>query len=241
MKVLGVDSSSATASVALVEDDKVISEFFMNAGLTHSQTLAPMIDCVLKNSNTNAAEIDLYAITNGPGSFTGLRIAASTVKAMALALNKPCVGISSLEALAYNSLRDDELVCACMDARREQVYTALFRRQNKKIIRITQDEADTIENLIQTLEKYDEKIEFVGDGAESCYNKVCSFEHKGDYSLAAVSDRYISARNIAYLAQKEYMANNYCGANDLGLNYLRVPQAERQLKERLFRNQGVKT
>ena len=168
MKILAVDSSSITASVALVEGEKVISEFFMNAGLTHSQTLAPMIDSVLKNANVDPSEIDLYAVTDGPGSFTGLRIAASTVKAMALAMNKPCVGVSSLEALAYNFCDFEGLVCPCMDARRNQVYTALFRAKDKKIVRIIEDSADTIENLVRKLNEYDEKIEFVGDGSESC-------------------------------------------------------------------------
>lgn len=236
MKILAVDSSSITASVAVTEDGKIISEFFMNAGLTHSQTLAPMIDAVLKNSNTEPKEIDLYAVTNGPGSFTGLRIGAATIKAMAFANNKPCVAVSSLEALAYNSYIENTLICACMDARCDQVYTALFERKNGIISRITEDSADLIPNLAEKLKKTNKNIEFVGDGALACYNRIIESDSSEKYFLSPEYNRYVKAHNIARLALEKYKSGEFCTAEDLSLNYLRVPQAERQLNERLSKS-----
>lgn len=238
MKILAVDSSSITASVAVTEDEKVIAEFFMNAGLTHSQTLAPMIDAVLKNSNTQPKDIDLYAVTNGPGSFTGLRIGAATIKAMTFANNKPCVGISPLEALAYNSDAENGLICACMDARCDQVYTALFESKNGLISRITEDSADLISNLTEKLKKTNKNVEFVGDGAVSCYNRIIASGQREKYSVLPEHNRFIKAYNVARLALKKYRTGEFCTAQDLNLNYLRVPQAERQLKERLSKKQG---
>ena len=228
MKILAVDSSSVTASVALVEDEKIISEFFMNAGLTHSETLAPMIDAVLKNSKTNPPEIDLFAVTTGPGSFTGLRIGVATIKAMALATNRPCIGISSLYALAMNSEFSNSIVCACMDARRSQLYNALFRIDGEKIIRLTEDRAISVENLITELRNFDEKIEFVGDGALICYNSI------GKNSLCTLmpeKSRYIRASSVAFVAKEFYSSGVSYGPCDLSLNYIRVPQAERLLAE----------
>lgn len=240
MRILAVDSSSITASVAVTEDEKVIAEFFMNAGLTHSQTLAPMIDAVLKSSNTDPKDIDLYAVTSGPGSFTGLRIGAATVKAMAFANNKPCVGISSLEALAYNSFAKSGLICACMDARCDQVYTALFESKNGIISRITEDSADLISNLTEKLKNMEKNVEFVGDGALSCYNRIMASESSDKYSVLPEYNRYVQAHNIARLALKKYNSDEFCTAEELKLNYLRVPQAERQLRERLSKKQGEK-
>lgn len=229
MKILAVDSSSVTASVALVEDEKIISEFFINAGLTHSETLAPMIESVLKNSKTELNEIDLLAVSNGPGSFTGLRIGASTIKAIALAVNKPCVGVSSLYALAQNFSSAGTVICACMDARRGQIYNALFKVQGEKIIRLTEDRAIFVENLIAELRNLNEKIQFVGDGALICYNNMIE---TSSCVLIPEKDRYIKASGVAFAAKEIY---NNGAANDpytLSLNYIRIPQAERLLKEK---------
>ncbi len=229
MKIMAVDSSSTTASAALVENEKIISEFFMNAGLTHSQTLAPMIESVLNNSKTKPAEIDLFAVTNGPGSFTGLRIAAATVKAMALALKKPCVGVSSLYALSQNFSDSDAVVCTCMDARRGQLYNALFETKNGKITRLTEDRAISIENLIAELQNLNKKIELVGDGAVICYNNM-----KPHINCMPVPEknRYIKASSVAFAADEIYNSNtDVSDPCTLSLNYIRVPQAERLLKE----------
>ena len=238
MKILAVDSSSVTASVAVVDGGKVISEFFMNAGLTHSETLAPMIDAALRNSHTEPEDIDLYAVTTGPGSFTGLRIGAAIVKGMAFACAKQCVGISSLEALAYNTYMDNGIVCACMDARCNQVYTALFEVKDGKILRITEDKADMISDLSEQLNRIDKNIEFIGDGAEICYNSTVGSENADKYFLAPQYNRYVQGHNISRVAVKKYETGEVCSADQLSLNYLRIPQAQRQLNERLSKERG---
>ncbi len=229
MKILAVDSSSITASVALVENEKIISEFFINAGLTHSETLAPMIDSVLKNSKINPQEIDLFAVTNGPGSFTGLRIGVSTIKAMAIALGKPCIGVSSLYALAQGSWNSQSVICACMDARRDQLYNAIFRIQDEKIIRLIEDRAIFVENLIADLRNLNEKIEFVGDGAAICYNNIT---RNFPGILVLEKSRYIKASNVAFAAKEMYDRGGASDPCALSLNYIRIPQAERLLKEK---------
>ncbi len=236
MKILAIDSSSITASVAILDNNKVTAEFFINAGLTHSQTLAPMVDSALKCSNTHPKDIDLYAVSVGPGSFTGLRIGAAIAKAMAVVNKKPCIGISTLEALAHNTFGKNPIVCTAIDARRDQIYTALFRVYKNEISRITEDTANTTGSLKKELEKFDEKIEFVGDGAQICYNAIVKSKEFDRYFLAPERSRYVSARSIAELASKKYSSEFFCAKDDFKLSYLRMPQAERLRCEKLLRN-----
>lgn len=231
MKILAVDSSSATASAAVVKDGKTVAEFFVNAGLTHSETLAPMIKSILDCSATRAEDIDLYAVTVGPGSFTGLRIGLSTIKAMALANNKPCVGISSLHALALNTDKSEKIVCACMDARRGGVYNAIFEVKGGKIIRITQDRAIYVEDLIAQLRNSSNVVEFVGDGALICYNSMASGYSTDNISLISEKDMYIKSSNVALTAEEMYNQGIFDDACSLSPSYIRVPQAERLLNE----------
>lgn len=234
MKILAVDSSSATASVALVDNKKIVAEYFINAGLTHSQTLAPMIESIFKNLKIDPAEIDLYVSTSGPGSFTGLRIGMATVEAMALANDKPCAGVSSLEALSYNINNHNNVICACMDARREQVYNALFKFENNKLVRLTEDRAILIKDLSEELKNLNFNIEIVGDAAEICYNST-ELESLGNKCiLLPAKDRYIKASNVALAVLETFNSNN-SSANkfDLKVNYIKVPQAQRVMEEKL--------
>lgn len=232
MKVLAVDSSSVTASVAIVEGHEIIAQYFLNVGLTHSQTLAPMIESVLKSSGIFPSQIDLYVATNGPGSFTGIRIGLSTVKAMALANSKPCLGVSSLYSLAYNLKDKHNILCACMDARNNQVYNALFKVENNKIIRLTEDRAIDINDLKKKLSKFKEKIEIVGDAAEICYN---SFKESDEYFSKNVffynKKKYISAANLGFAAVEIYENQEDKNKINSEINYIRIPQAQRLLKE----------
>ncbi len=234
MKILAVDSSSATASVALVDNKKIVAEYFINAGLTHSQTLAPMIESILKNLKIEPAEIDLYVSTSGPGSFTGLRIGMATIEAMALANNKPCVGVSSLEALSYNINNRNNLICACMDARREQVYNALFKFENNKLVRLTEDRAILIKDLAEELKNLNFNIEIVGDAAEICYNST-ELELLGNKCiLLPEKNRYIKASNVALSAFETFNLNvDSVDKFDLKVNYIKVPQAQRVMEEKL--------
>ena len=234
MKILAVDSSSITASVALTEDKNVISHFFVNAGLTHSQTLAPMIDNLLKCSGVSVKDIDFYAVSNGPGSFTGLRIAVSIVKAMALVNNKPCLGISSLYSLALNSKKRNSIVCPCIDARRDQVYNALFEAHDYRIKRLTNDRIISVSELADELKKTNNFIEIVGDGAIKCYNNIISGGYNLECRLLPQSERYINAINIAKIAYDEYSSGmKAVDANELDINYISIPQAQRVLEKKM--------
>lgn len=232
MKILAVDSSSVTVSVAILEDKEIIAQYFLNVGLTHSQTLAPMIESVLKNSKISPSEIGLYVATNGPGSFTGIRIGLSTVKAMALANSKPCLGVSSLYSLAYNLKDKNNILCACMDARNNQVYNALFKVENNKIIRLAEDRAININDLKEKLGEFQEKIEIVGDGAEICYNSFKeSDENFAKKVLLYRESKYISAVNLGFAAAEIYENQEDKSKVSSEINYIRIPQAQRLLEE----------
>ena len=141
MKILAIDTSATVASAALCEDDEPIAVYSQKSGLTHSQTMLPMIRDLMRNAGAAIDDIDMMAVSAGPGSFTGVRIGISTIKGLAFGKNKICVGVSTLEAMAWNiaSFCTDALVCPVMDARRGQLYTAIFKPYNGKLIRLTPD------------------------------------------------------------------------------------------------------
>lgn len=227
MKILAVDSSAKACSAAIVEDKKVLGSFFINTALTHSQTLVPMIDAVLKNTSTDLSSVDAFAVSAGPGSFTGVRIGVAAVKGMAMPLNKPCMSVSTLEAMAYNLLNESCIVCAVMDARCNQVYNALFEISGGEISRICADRALSIDELSEELKTYDKKIVLIGDGAELCYNSYK--ENINNVFLAPENVRYQNAVGVAFSAfDKEPIT-----AEKLMPSYLRLPQAERELKKRM--------
>ncbi len=241
MKILAIDSSSITASVAVIENETIVSEFFINAGLTHSQTLAPMVQSALEFSGRKTSDMDLIAVTNGPGSFTGLRIGMACAKAMALVENKPCVGVSSLYALAYNLKNKDALICACMDARRETVYNAIFEAKNGKLKRLIEDRSIAINDLCSKLLKFNSDIYFVGDGASECYRYIENNCNYNNVHIVPVSEQYIKASSIAFTAQEIYKNNiSTDDACSIGLNYLKVSQAERLLSEGKLKSQVIK-
>lgn len=238
MKILAVDSSGSTASVAICEDERIIAEFFIDAGLTHSETLAPMIDASLKSSKIKPEEIDLYSATCGPGSFTGLRIGLATVKAMAFANSKPCVGVSSLAALAENCLEsceNEDIICVCVDARCGGMYNALFKCtndfENKKTIRLCEDRSIFVEDLMAELRSLEYNINFVGDGAPMCYNAMREICKSDGLRLTIARENSIRASKVAFLGKKLYDCGQYFSAVDLIPNYIKIPQAERMLKE----------
>ena len=148
MLTLAFESSARPASVALMEDDVLVSQYTQCSALTHSRTLLPMAEDLLKNAEISIKDIDRLAVAQGPGSFTGIRIGISTVKGLAWALDKPCVGVSTLEAMAWNGCAQNDPVCCVMDARRSQVYNALFRLRDGKVERLTPDRALSIEELL---------------------------------------------------------------------------------------------
>ena len=229
MKILGIDSSAKSASAAITDADKVLGCFYTNTGLTHSQTLMPMIESLLRYSNTSLDDIDLIAVNKGPGSFTGVRIGVAAAKGLADVKKIPVCGTSTLESMAYNLVDTDCIACCVMDARCNQVYNAIFDITDGKITRLTPDNADSIENVTEELKKYKKIKFFVGDGAEICYNKL---NGDSDIRIAAPSDRFQSAVGVCFCAMNA-SRDQYIDSALLVPEYLRLPQAERELNKKL--------
>ena len=230
MKILAVDCADKAASCAVVEDGKRICESFVSAGLTHSRTLMPMVESMLQNSELTLNDIDLFAVTVGPGSFTGLRIGIAAVKGMAYGCGKPCVGVSTLHAIAMGAKDLKGLVCAVMDARCNQVYNALFYSDGKNLTRICEDRAIMCDQLAGELEEYKQKnpeqsIFLIGGGMNLCYN---TFGER--LGCLTVSDQISTQRaGEVALAVDEY---EQVSPSELVPSYLRLPQAERELKKK---------
>jgi len=228
VKLFALDCASVSASVALLESDKVLGETFSNVALTHSQTLLPMAEELLRNTKTEPNEIDLFAVSAGPGSFTGVRISVAAVKGLADALSKSCLAVSALEAAAYPFCAFEGIVCAAMDARCNQVYTALF--ENGK--RILEDSAMLISELGELLAQYQKSVLFCADGAQKACDTL-----KGNtdlpYRVAAPQMRYPHASSVGYLAL-EHLENGETPipARALQPIYLRLPQAQRELNNK---------
>lgn len=226
LKILALESSAVCASAAVSENGKILSECFVNAGLTHSQTLLPMVKNCLDTARLTLEEIDLIAVANGPGSFTGVRIGVAAVKGLAFT-GKPCRAVSTLEGMAYNFFGLPGSVCCVMDARCSQVYAAAFAC-GEAVARVCEDQAIPISALPEMLKKLKKPIYLLGDGADLCYNYLKSVE--ADVLLAPPALKYQRASGVALAA--EHAAGQACGSGSLQPVYLRVPQAERELKKR---------
>lgn len=218
--ILGIDSSAITAGCALMDDSgKVIAEQFLNTKHTHSQTLLPMIESMLKCAGVAVSELDAAAVTVGPGSFTGLRIGVSTVKGMCYGAGIKCVPVSSLEAIAYNFPGIDETIVCCMDARCGQVYNAIFRSEGGVITRQCADRAIRLEELARELEAMSGRIILAGDGAELAHKST-----EGKYELAPYPLRFQRGSGVCLAARGREQIDPAA----LMPSYLRLPQAERE-------------
>ncbi len=231
MKILGVDSTATAASAAVFADGKLLAVDFSNTGLTHSQTLLPMLDNVLKSARVSIDDIDFFAVSNGPGSFTGVRIGVSAVKGLAQPLNKKCLGLSTLEVIAKPLESTGVYAVAVMDARCNQVYTAQFDC-SCGLERKTPDEAISIADLTEQLKSVDGRIMLIGDGALLCYNKMK--EELPDIQIAPLNIRYQSASSVCLIASEilENDENSAITPDELLPSYLRLSQAERELKNK---------
>ncbi len=227
MKILSLDSSAIVSSVALCEDETLLAEYTLNNGNTHSETLLPMVESVLASYGITAEEIDLFACSAGPGSFTGVRIGAATLKGLAFGKGKPCVGVSTLEALAENLISCSGLICPVMNARRSQVYTALFRSDGRSLTRLTEDSALAISELDELLSSYGESVLFCGDG----YDITLPLLQKTSPCSVSPRLRHQSAYSVAQVARRHYLAGDYTTDKALAVTYLRPSQAERTRME----------
>jgi len=229
MLILAIDSSASPASAAIREDGKLLGEFFIHTKQTHSQTLLPMVENLLKAAGKTCADFDVMAVSSGPGSFTGVRIGVSCVKGLALPNNTPCCGISTLETIALAGRGYEGcVICAVMDARCGQVYNALFRVENGALIRLTEDRALSMEALSQECAPYGSQAVLFGDGASLCYQ---AFQDWGA-RLAPEEIRFQRASSVALAAEKLAAGGQTITAAELTPAYLRLPQAERELKKR---------
>ena len=227
MLILALESSALTASVAICDGERLLGEYTVNNGNTHSETLLPMAEALLRDLRISISEIDLFAVSVGPGSFTGIRIGVSTLKGLAFGTKKPCIGVSTLEAMAYNLHIPNGLICPVMNARRKQVYTALFRESNGKMERLIDDSAISVEELDQILATYHEPVYLVGDGYDLAVENLT-------HTLGSTPERlrYQSAASIAKAAYIAYSEGSYVSDNDIKPIYLRPCQAERERMEK---------
>ena len=235
MKVLGIDTTAGVASVAITENGKALSSFTLDSGNTHSVTLLPMIETSLKVLNITTSDISLYAVSSGPGSFTGVRIGAATVKGLAFAADTPCVGVSSLEAMAENLRGVCGVICPVINARGGRVYTALFESDGEnRIKRLTEDDTLPLEELGTLLSKFEKNIYFVGDAYDIAKEKI----QLGLVMETPLPLRSQNAVGVALLGERKFREatgeeRESMTAENLSVIYLRQPQAEREREERL--------
>ncbi len=228
MLMLALESSAKAASAVLFEDEKLLALSVENSGLTHSRTLLPMAEDIFKNMGRDLSELDVIAVAHGPGSFTGLRIGMAEAKGLAWALEKPVVGVSTLEAMAFGGPdMEGTMLCCAMDARRGQVYNALFEVRDGKPHRLTEDRAIAIADLEGELLSYEKPWVLLGDGAQLCYNTLN--KERLTVHLAPEPLRIQSARGVGLAAR---MYEPRPGAELLPV-YLRLSQAERERQERM--------
>lgn len=230
MKILALDSTAIVSTVAICDDTRLLAQFTINNGNTHSETLLPMIEASLNVLKLRVDDIDLFACSAGPGSFTGVRIGAATIKGIAFNKNKPCAPVSSLDALAHNLLYADGIVCPVMNARRSQLYNALFLCEGGKLTRLCEDRLISVFDLEEELKKYtDKKIYLCGDGYDIA---------KGAFEAVKTEDtptilQYQSAYSVALCALEAAERKLLTTDVELSPIYLRASQAERERLERL--------
>ena len=227
MKILAIDSAAKQASLAVWENGRLLAQVYIDVGMTHSQTLMPAAENLLSAAKLQIEDIGLFAVSKGPGSFTGVRIGVAAAKGMAAALSKPCIGVSTLEAMAENLRLPFEFYgCAVMDARREQVYNALFHYKNGGIIRLCEDRAVSVRELINELSALPSfPVILVGDGADLCYNNRASLS---EIYKAPPHLLYSCAAGVAAVAERLYSEDADFDPGELAPEYLRLSQAERE-------------
>lgn len=243
MRVLAIDSSGLTATVAVVEETQTVAEYTINYKKTHSQTLLPMIDEVVKMTELDLGTIDAIAVAGGPGSFTGLRIGSATAKGLGLALNKPLIHVPTVDGLAYNVFGCEDIICPIMDARRNQVYTGIYtfskkagEKEGRNLVEpvfqvIKMQMAVSIEELAERLNRYRRPVVFLGDGVP-VYENVLAEKLTVPYSFAPAYMNRQRAAVVGTLGIQYYKAGKFETAEEHRPDYLRVSQAERERAQR---------
>ncbi len=229
MLILGLETSAKACSAALCRDGTLVAQSFSRTGLTHSRTMLPMIEDMLRNTDTAKEDIDAVAVAQGPGSFTGIRIGISTAKGLCWGLDRPAVGVSTLEAMAQSArfVPDDTLICPAMDARRSQLYNALFAVKDGTVTRLTEDRALSADALAEELAAMGKSVWVLGDGCEICDKALAA--HNIPHTVAPEELRWQTAFGVCLAA----LGKTPVGAEDLLPVYLRLSQAERERQSRM--------
>lgn len=231
MLVLSVDSSSSTATCALVNDKGIVGEINLNNKKEHSVLLMDLIDRLLKDYNYKVSDLDGFVISQGPGSFTGLRIGMATIKGLAFGSKKPCVCISSLEGLAYNAVTFNGIICPIVDALRNNVYTSLYKSENNSLASLINEDCLSLEELVAILKEKNEPIIFLGDGVNK--HKEYLKEHLPNCTFAPNHLNYPRAASIGELGVKLMQDGIVHDLNTSAPIYLRKSQAEREYEQRM--------
>ncbi len=231
MRILALDSSGLVATVAILEDDQTVAEYTVNYKKTHSQTLLPMLDEIVKLTEFDLSTVDAIAVAGGPGSFTGLRIGAATAKGLGLALNKPLIHVPTVDGMAYGLYGVSGLICPIMDARRNQVYTGIYRFENDEFVVVEEQMAIALDELIEKLNAYGEKVTFLGDGVP-VYRSQLEEKMDTEFYLAPAHVNRQSAAAVGALGMKYYAEGKTETATEHKPDYLRLSQAERERAEK---------
>ena len=239
MNILAIESSALAASVAIAKDGALIAQYVQNNRQTHSRTILPMLEAMLKNCDWRLQDIDVIAVAAGPGSFTGLRIGISIAKGLAWQGDKLCCGVSTLEAMAYTlSHMEGAVICPVMDARRDQIYSGLFFCENGTIRRLCADRAIGLPEWLEELKQIQGRKILIGDGAQLCYTYA---REQGIYlELLPAHLQMQTAWGVACAAQTMAEAGQLVSPEQLQPSYLRLSQAERERQEREQKNEQIK-
>ncbi len=232
MKILAIESSALTASIAVIVDGELSCEYTTHYKKTHSQTLMPMIDEVVKTVELDLSALDYIAVSSGPGSFTGLRIGASTAKGLAHVLQIPIVPVPTLDGLAYNVSPTDSLICPLMDARRDQVYTALYEYK-EQFVKLTDYLAVPIDVFLERIKNENKKVIFIGDGIKPHRNRIDKYLNPKLYSIGNNHSLHQRAASIAELGILYAKAGKAINSYDFAPLYLRKTQAEREYERKI--------
>jgi len=227
MKILALDSSGLVASVAVVEDDNMLAEYTVNYKKTHSQTLLPMLDEIVKMTEQDLGTIDAIAIAGGPGSFTGLRIGSATAKGLGLALGKPLIHVPTVDALAWNLYGSRARICPMMDARRSQVYTGIYRFDGGEFQVVEEQMAVAVTEIIEKLNEEEGEVIFLGDGVP-VYRSIIEANIKVPYQFAPAHCNKQRAACVAVLGMQYFKEGRVETAAEHAPDYLRLSQAERE-------------
>lgn len=230
MKVLALESSAKAVSVAVCENGVILAQGYQNTGLTHSVTMMPLLENLMKTASLSLADMDVIAVAAGPGSFTGLRIGVSAAKGLAWSLEKPCCGVSTLEAMAENGRSFEGTVICAMDARRQQIYNAIFDCRSGELTRRCDDRAVALAQVAEELQSDPAPKLVIGDGAQLCCDYLTA---QGiQCRVAPPALRFQQAAGVALVAERMALAGKTVSAQELSPTYLRLSQAERERLEK---------